>query len=260
MTSWADLDRELDRWAEAGRVATFWWRDDDAIRPNGRLDRLLDIARAARVEPLLAVIPALAWRELAERLAREPATVAQHGYAHDNHAAPAQKKAELGVHRPAQFVLGELARGSARMDELFGPRWVHILVPPFNRIAPAVVAGLPAIGFFGLSTYAPRTYLPRQDFIEVNTHIDIMSWTDTQGFVGEAAALGLAIAHLAARRDGRCDTREPTGLLTHHMAHDAAAWDFIAAFLRRVQAHRAARWLTPLAAFARPAAPARAAS
>ncbi|HZU89888.1 MAG TPA: hypothetical protein VE993_11575, partial [Stellaceae bacterium] len=66
--SWPELCGELDRWGAAGRVATLWWRDDDATAPNDRLDRLLAIAGEAPVT--LAVIPALAAPELACWLAR----------------------------------------------------------------------------------------------------------------------------------------------------------------------------------------------
>ena len=48
MAEWPDLIAELDRWEEAGQVATLWWRDDDAVAPTARLDRLLSIARESR--------------------------------------------------------------------------------------------------------------------------------------------------------------------------------------------------------------------
>ena len=35
MADWTDLTEELDRWALAGRRATFWWRDDDAGPDDG---------------------------------------------------------------------------------------------------------------------------------------------------------------------------------------------------------------------------------
>jgi hypothetical protein len=61
----------------------------------------------------------------------------------------------------------------------------------------------------------------------VNTHVDLIDWRGQGGFAGEAAVLGLAVRHLAARREGRADALEPTGWLTHHARHDAAAWQFL---------------------------------
>ena len=82
--------------------------------------------------------------------------VLQHGYAHINHATPNEKKVEIGPHRPAMIVLGELGTGWLALERLFGDRPLSIMVPPWNRIAPALVPTLPEIGFTGLSTFGHR--------------------------------------------------------------------------------------------------------
>lgn len=43
---WDRLAAELDRWDAAGRRATFWWRDDDAVAPTPALDACLKAAVA----------------------------------------------------------------------------------------------------------------------------------------------------------------------------------------------------------------------
>jgi hypothetical protein len=48
--------------------------------------------------------------------------------------------------------------------------------------------------------------------------------------------------HLAARRDGRADPAEPTGLLTHHRDLPPAAWAFLGELLGRLLAHPAVRF------------------
>jgi hypothetical protein len=130
---------------------------------------------------------------------------------------------------------------------LFGD-WLRVLVPPHNRIAPALAAALPEAGYAGLSTYNARRSAPAR-VKQVNTHVDIMNWA-TRAFGGSAAALGLTIGHLQARRAGGADPDEPTGLLTHHLAHDGAAWEFADAFLAAVTAHPAARLADARALFA----------
>mgnify|MGYP001604817296 CR=1 FL=1 len=248
--TWDDLAHELDRWAEAGRRASFWWRDDDAAEPTPALERLLGLARDAGVRPALAVIPARARPALAERLARENVAVVQHGWAHLNHASPGRPKAELGAERPAAYVLGELARGALVLGRLFGGVWLRVLVPPYNRVQPALALAVALAGYRGLSTYGARAQaLLPGGAVQVNSHIDIIDWT-TRAFTGEGPALGLALAHLRRRREARADPTEPTGLLTHHLAHDAGAWDFTRRFLERVGGHPAASWLAPEAAFA----------
>jgi hypothetical protein len=242
--SWQALTSELDAWAQAGKTADFWWRDDDAVDTTPALERLIDIQRRQAAPLMLAVIPARAQSRLAARLAGESGiTVVQHGWAHANHAAPGQAKAELGSDRPTAYVLGELVRGRLVLDTLFKGDWLPVLVPPHNRIAPALAAVLAPAGYVGLSTYNPRR-TPPPGLRQANSHMDIMNWT-TRRFAGETEALALALAHLRARREGRADPAEPTGLLTHHLAHDDEAWRFSERFLAEVAGHRAARWVDP---------------
>lgn len=251
MVMWGDMRRELDRWVAAGRKATLWWRDDDAVAPTPALDRLLGIAQGAGAPIVIAAIPASLSPDLPRRLAEAPTAAAvQHGWTHANHAPPGRPKAELGPDRPAGVALGELARGALALDRAFGrDGWVRALVPPHNRIAPGVIEGLALAGYVGLSTYRARRAI-RGDIAVVNTHCDIMDWTATRGFVGEAAALGLIRDHLAARREGGVDADEPTGLLTHHLAHDEPAWAFVTAFAGEFARHPAIEWMDGRRVFA----------
>lgn len=253
MSGWDALAAELDAWATAGRVATLWWRDDDAEAPTPALERLCAIAEATGAPLALAVIPARVEDALADLLDDGTGSIAvlQHGYAHQNHAGPGDKKAELGPHRPFPITLGEIATGWQRLDRLFGARLRPIMVPPWNRIAPGLVPMLPEIGFAGLSTFAPRRRVAAcSGLIQVNTHVDVIDWRGSRGFVGRDAALAAVVAHLAARRGGAVEATEPTGLLTHHLAHDDASWAFIADVLDRVAGHPGARWINVDAAFA----------
>jgi hypothetical protein len=238
--NWSDLDGELERWRAAGRTATFWWRDDDAVADTAALHRLLELRVELDVPLALAVIPASADAALAALVPPEVA-VLQHGFAHRNHASVSGAKAELGADRELAAIGRELADGWNRLATLFGARPLPVMVPPWNRIAPSVTAALPSWGYRGLSTYKPRR--PATGLAVVNTHIDIVDWTGARGFVGIDRALAEAIDHLAARREARCDGDEPTGLLTHHLAHDDGCWGFVREFVQRTKSHPAARWL-----------------
>ena len=251
MNGWDALGAELDAWAAAGREATFWWRDDDAKRPEPALIRLLDLARDKGAPLCLAAVPMEAAPELAALVAqRSEVTVAAHGYAHVNHAGAGAAKAEFGSGRPLEVMLEELEAGRTRLEALFGARLEPILAPPWNRIAPELIPRLGQIGFRGLSTYRPRPRAqPAPGLVLVNTHVDIIDWRGGRGFLGTEAALGLAVRHLAQRRSGEADGEEPTGLLTHHLDHDAGAWDFVAKFVDATVRHPAARWLSAAAAF-----------
>lgn len=248
---WDDLQRELDAWQAAGRTATLWWRDDDGRAVSPALDSLLAVARGLDTPLALAVIPAGAGAALAERLADEPlAAVLQHGFDHADHARAGEKKIELAPHRPLDEMLDALAAGRERLDALFGGRARAVLVPPWNRVAGAVVNALPALGFTGLSAFGPRaTAMAAPGLRAANAHVDIVDWRGGRGFVGEPQALAQAVRHLRARRAGTADGEEPTGLMTHHLDHDAGCWDFIEAFVARTSAHGAARWLRAEAVF-----------
>jgi hypothetical protein len=247
MADWSELRHELDAWQRAGEMATLWWRDDDAVAVTPALQRLIALA-ASVDEPTpiaLAVIPAQADAALAGAVRhRKHVAVLQHGYAHANTAAAGAKKAEFPAGRETSIALDELGVGSQRMRELFGTDALPILVPPWNRIDPTLVARLPEIGLCGLSSYGPRQSAGGEaGIVLVNTHVDIMRWRGERGFLGTAACLDLAIGHLRARRERRVDHNEATGILTHHLVHDAGAWQFLAEFVQRTNDHPAARWI-----------------
>ena len=229
MTGWQAFADEVARWREAGRTVELWWRDDDAVDVTAEFDRLLALHNATSVPLALAVVPALATLALAARLAGEPGVdVIQHGYGHVNHAAESEKKCELGPQRPAMLVLGELGTGWLAMERLFGARALAVLVPPWNRIAPGLVPALPEIGFTGLSTFGARGRAePVRGLRQINTHVDLIDWKGGRGFVGEEAALAALVRTLGRARAG---TGEPVGLLSHHLAMDEGAWDFLISF------------------------------
>jgi hypothetical protein len=226
MSGWQVLADEADRWAEAGRTADLWWRDDDAVDAGELLDRLLAIARDTATPLALAVVPAKATAALADRLAREAdVDVLQHGYAHTNHAVAPEKKIEIGLQRPAMLTLGELGTGWMALEQLFGSRALPVMVPPWNRIAPVLVPTLPEIGYRGLSTFGPRPRVhPVRSLLQINTHVDLIDWKAGGRFAGEDTVLEALVASLARARAG---DGEPIGVLSHHLAMDAGAWDFL---------------------------------
>ncbi len=251
MSAWQRLDAELDAWRAAGRYADLWCRDDDACRASPALDRLLGIARDAEVPVALAVIPALVEPGLVDAVAQVRfATVVQHGYAHRNHAPPGARNWELGSQRPVSQTLGELAAGRASLASSFGTRFRPVLVPPWNRIDPLVVARLPEAGFAGLSTFGPRAGAhPVPGLVQCNTHVDLIAWRRDRAFIGVEAAIDRLVLHLESRRAGVGDAAESTGILTHHLDLDAPAWEFLADLFARTRDHGAATWLDVDAVF-----------
>ena len=250
-TRWPDLQDELDRWRKCGRCATLWWRDDDAVAASRRLDELLSIAGDTPV--VLAVIPALAEAALAARLdaVRGAAIrVLQHGWRHCDYTRGGNKS-EFPTSRPRVEIAADLTRGRARLRAMFGERALPVLAPPWNRLDPATMPLLAECGIGAVSRIKPRpSAWPAAFVFAANVHVDLVAWRGGRGFVGEAEALGGIVDHLRARREGRVDPYEPTGILTHHLVQDEATGAFLARFVAATRGHGAARWLAADEVFA----------
>ncbi|MDM9625291.1 polysaccharide deacetylase family protein [Rhizobium sp. S152] len=221
---WAPLRQEIDRWQVAGRTARLWLRDDDAIEPTDALERLLGVTRAPAIPLTIAVVPAFAGEALAYRLGTEQhALVAVHGWSHQNHAPPNEKKQELGGHRSAEIVLGELRDGIAALRQLFPQTLLPMLVPPWNRIGADLISQLQGLGFTTLSTFGVAK--ADSGIRLLNTHVDVVNTRVQRGNRPHQDLVAELVRELQARftRDD-----EPVGILTHHLVHGASEWDFMA--------------------------------
>ena len=238
--SWRALDEELARWSDAGRSPEFWWRDDDATVPTPPLQHLISLAKTSGVPLALAVVPLAAVPEL---FAGHEARVLMHGTDHRDRAAPGEKKTEFAAAEPDEDAIARLAAAREHLARLAGSRFVPVLTPPWNRFKRTLVARLPAAGLHGLSAYGPRA-APQaaRGVAQINTHVDVIDWRGTRGFIGEEDALRAVLGHLAAQ------SGEPTGVLTHHAAHDQAAWAFLERLFERTR-RAGARWADAAALF-----------
>jgi hypothetical protein len=249
---WAGVRAELAAWRSAGWAPTFWWRDDDAIAATPALDRLLDLAARHAVPLSLAAIPAHLDPSLAARLRRAGGVeVLQHGWSHDDHGAEGARHTELSDAWPAGEADARLTEGRARLRAMFAGRFRPVMVPPWNRMDDGIAERLAGQGYAAVSGLGPRTGAevgPRR----LNVHLDVMQWDGAPCFRGEEPVLSAAAAHLAARRDGRADPDEPTGLMTHHLVHDEAVWAFVDRFLAETQ-DGGGVWLSTAKALAEPA-------
>lgn len=245
----AALDQVLDCAEKAGTVLDFWWRDDDAVAPGPALDRLLALAERVGIPLALAVIPALTGPALAARLAATAADVAVlvHGLSHRNNAPPGAKKQELGFGPPAS-IAADLGQALAQCRALFGTRTLPVLVPPWNRIDPAIAHLLPAHGFAGLSTFGPRARWTVPGLSIANTHLDPIDWHGGRGLAPVPALLAGLAARITAIVDGAAPA-EPLGILTHHLVHDPWVWHWLERMLRRLRHAPAVRFVKPARAF-----------
>lgn len=242
---WHRLDTELAAWQDAGRTAWFWWRDDDAAGAAPALMRLLDLQRQTGAPLTLAVIPDGATDELAKALSgAADIAAAQHGFSHRNFAPAGSKKSEFPPDRPAEDCLDALAAGRRKLAALLGERLLPLLVPPWNRFADGLLPALPGLGFSAISTFRiAASYWAAPGLARLNTHLDPVDWHGRgDAAAGAAACLETALDLLAGLRTGRLPP-QALGLLSHHLRHDSAGWDFLGAFLARTAKHPAVRWI-----------------
>ena len=268
---WAALEAELSAWSRAGRTATLWWRDDDAAAGNAKLGRLLELAAKFAAPVALAAVPRLADASLMRLIEQaRDVTPIVHGYAHINHAPEAEKQAEFGAHRGIGVMCAELAAGLNILRDMFGAGLQPVLVPPWNRIAPALAPHLRGLGYTGVSAFRPAPgRRPAPGIVQTNCHIDAIGWRPTQSARPAEMVLGELTALLRIRRlyphvpadtlifekpiPPGFDPGEPTGILTHHLAQDADMWEFLAQLLRTIAPHckpgGGARWMNCAEAF-----------
>ena len=243
--AWQAFYDELARWRDDGRTAEFWWRDDDAARPDAALSRLLALAQGTSTPLALAVIPLRCVKEIFEN-AGAFVSVLQHGTDHANRAGAGDKKTEFSAGEAPAAAVARLIAARAVLGSLAGERLLPVLVPPWNRLPEQLAKPLANVGYRGRSQFGARADAEAAPGLrQVNTHVDIIAWHSGRGFVGEEPALAAATRHLAAKRVGAVDPDEATGWLTHHLLHDEAAWSFLERLFESTRGRPAVAWRRP---------------
>ncbi|MBS7813447.1 polysaccharide deacetylase family protein [Roseococcus pinisoli] len=243
MIAWWRLGRELDRWAAAGRRPRLWWRDDDAGDVTLALERLVELASRHRLPLVLAVIPSgTGLPRLGAFLASRPGVfAAQHGVAHENRRRAGERDTEFRAEEQPGAIALPIATAWPAIGSL--PRALKLYVPPWNDSHPALHEALRQAGFEGFSAGEPAA-LPGLGLRQAHAQVDLLRWKPSPRFRGRGATLArlrrmLRLRRLAGDWDG------PIGLLTHHLAHDAAAWAFLDELLGRLSADPRFEWLDP---------------
>lgn len=238
MTAFSPLMKLLEQAASEGQPLEFWWRDDDAVNAGPKLEQLLNLARRYRAPVLLAVIPDQADDSILSHDPRGWVTIAQHGVDHIPRQK-AGKNSEFPEERDPDEAAAAIAGGRDKLAALFGDRFGPIFVPPWNRMSEIHIDRLSEMGFTGYSGFGPRMKIKANGLSLFNTHIDLIDWRKDKKFLGAETLIGQMVKHLSDNKD------EPTGILTHHLVHDPATWNFLTDLLETLSAHPGAQWITP---------------
>jgi hypothetical protein len=240
--AWQDFFDEIARWRDAGRTVEFWWRDDDAARPDPILTRLVALAQRRSVPLALAAIPKQAEKGAFDGIGPF-VSVLQHGTDHANRALPGEKKTEFPASELPSEAIARLVAARTLLETQAGTHFLPVLAPPWNRLPNALASQLSAAGLRGVSQFGPRSRANVAPGLrQVNTHVDIIAWRGGRAFVGAEVALRVATAHLVAKRTAAADAGEATGWLTHHAVHDEGAWSFLERLFESTCNHPGVVW------------------
>jgi len=227
VSGWPALADEAAAWADAGRAATLWWRDDDASARGPQLDRLADLAARHGAPATLAAIPARLADGFADWLGTQPQLAAiQHGYRHKNHAVDGERASEFPASRPLAARLADLRAGADAFAAAFGAA-PGAFTPPWNRIGADFGAALARAGVRLLSVFGPAAADDGPQAL--HCHLAVAKWKEGARFIGAEDALRRLVEGLRARRTATDPIRasEPFGLLTHHIVHRPETWAFL---------------------------------
>jgi hypothetical protein len=173
-----------------------------------------------------------------------------HGLRHDNYAPSGSKKAEFGNHRPLTRLAENAAQGLRLARDRFGDLVAPVFVPPWNRITPALVEQLPDLGFRGLSTFGERPARePASGLVQVNTHIDPIAWREGASLQDISVLMNSLAQAIGRVGESNGNEPEPIGLLTHHLLHDHAVWEFCEELLAHLADHPGIRFVDPVMMF-----------
>lgn len=273
------LREELRRWQALSRQCGFWWRDHDLSINTPQFQLLRQVSEYYNVPVLVAVIPFLADRSLAQdALGMDTLFFCQHGFAHMNHEPEGMPKSEFGKSRSLEEIEQNIRLGREQLNRLFGERSLPVFVPPWGNLEPEVAQLLPKIGLTGLSQHGLRSldiipywesrWLPRRCRIRkwppikpnagsvpihVNTHIELVDWKklpdssapEISQFVDRLVKL------LQQRREGVLDPRVPIGILGHHRVMRDDSWSLMKKLLDVTAEFHSAHWLSPHDLFCR---------
>jgi hypothetical protein len=247
--AWQAFFDEISRWQDAGRSVEFWWRDDDAARPDPALARLVALSQRMSIPLALAAIPARSELDAFQGLG-QLVSVLQHGTDHVNRAPAGGKKTEFPAAESVPSALERIDAARRQLAAMAGDRFLPVLAPPWNRLNERLASQLAGAGLRGLSQYGPRSRSGSVPGLrQVNTHVDIVAWRSGRAFIGTELALAAATKHLAAKRMATVDTEEATGWLTHHAVHDEPAWAFLERLFESTRGLPGVAWRRPEAIF-----------
>jgi hypothetical protein len=94
----------------------------------------------------------------------------QHGWSHTNYEST-ERKGEFGSARPLEERTREIGQGKALLEQRFGPSFVAVFCPPWNRLSRDVIDICHALSFAGVSAFREVALPPPMRNLSANIDV-----------------------------------------------------------------------------------------
>ncbi len=219
------LDEACAKMASAGLPPIFF-RADDIGAASRAFEALCSLFRIHQVPLAMAVIPAWLSEARQEKLFQaapvneELWNWHQHGWRHINWQKDG-KNCEFGSDRAPERQREDILQGRIKMERIFGPNFVEVFTPPWNRFSTATLKALRELDFKGISAVDPfPTGIKSRYGIQ---HLPVRLDLHTRKAKDPEADFALLIDQFAAIST----MKGLTGVMIHHQRMTTFAFEFL---------------------------------
>ncbi len=219
------LDEASVRMASTLESPIFFRADDIGVASKA-FDSLCRLFRHYQVPLAMAVIPAWLSGTRQEKLTQAaPVDESlwnwhQHGWRHTNWQKEGEKS-EFGLGRAPEYQFEDIQHGRAKMERIFGPNFVPVFTPPWNRFSPATLSVLRKLDFKGISAATPYPSCIKSG--HGLKCFPVRLWLHTRESVSPASDFTLLIDQF----NGLSKIKGPAGIVVHHRRMSPFAFEFL---------------------------------
>ncbi len=219
------LDEASARMTSAVLPPVFF-RADNIGAASKAFDALCNLFRFYRVPLAIAVVPAWLSDTRQEKVFRAASVDEdlwnwhQHGWRHINWQKEGAES-EFGSDRAPERQYEDILQGRTKMERIFGPNFVPVFTPPWNRFSTATLKALRKLDFKGISATAP--FPPGVKSLDGIRHFSTRLDLHTRIVKNPASDFALLIDQFS----GLSKMKGPAGIIIHHQQMTPFAFEFL---------------------------------
>ena len=226
LPGWKGVLDEASARMTSAVLPPIFFRADNIGAASKAFDALCNLFRFYRVPLAIAVVPAWLSDTRQEKVFRAASVDEdlwnwhQHGWRHINWQKEGAES-EFGLDRAAERQYEDILQGRTKMERIFGPNFVPVFTPPWNRFSTAALRALRKLDFKGISATAPFPLgVKSLDGIKhFSTRLDL----HTRNVKNPASDFALLIDQFS----GLSKMKGPAGIIIHHQQMTPFAFEFL---------------------------------